>query len=90
MKQGQGYANVPAYDTSAQGEAIFTFNQSTNTLDYKITVTNIEDVFASHIHCAAVGMNGPVGVTLLLLSKPIRNPNGVMVEGTISEPDPGN
>jgi hypothetical protein len=31
---------------------------------FKINVANIDSVFASHVHCGAVGVNGPVGVTL--------------------------
>ena len=85
-----GDANVPSTDTSAQGEAIFKFNQDANTMYYKIMAANIEDVFASHIHCAQAGANGPIGVTLLFLSEPVSNPNGVLVEATVSEPDPGN
>jgi hypothetical protein len=30
----------------------------------KVNVTNIDNVFASRIHCGAVGVNGPVGVTV--------------------------
>jgi hypothetical protein len=86
----KGTANVPAYDTSAQGEALFMFSKDANTMHYKITVADIEDVFASHIHCAPAGENGPVGVTLLLLSEPVSSPKGVLVTGTVSEPDPGN
>jgi hypothetical protein len=85
-----GHGNVPATDTTAQGEALFKFNPDNNTLYYKLTVANIEEVFASHIHCAPAGANGPAGVTLLLLSEPITNPDGVLVEGTVSAPDPGN
>lgn len=85
-----GDANVPSTDTAAQGEAIFRFDPDTHTMYYKITVANIEDVFASHIHCASAGVNGSVGVTLFFLSEPVSNPNGVLVEGMISEPDPGN
>lgn len=85
-----GSANVPAYDTSAQGQALFKFSEDAQTLYYKISAANIEDVFASHIHCAPAGANGPVGVTLLLLSEPVSNPDGVLVEGTVSQPDPGN
>lgn len=85
-----GAGNVPATDTQAQGQAVFKFSKDARTMYYKITTANIEDVFASHIHCAPVGINGPVGVTLLFLNEPISNPEGVVVEGTVSAPDPGN
>jgi hypothetical protein len=85
-----GAGNVPSTDTTAQGQALFRFSQDTNTMYYKITVANIQDVFASHIHCAPVGENGSAGVTLLFLTDPVSNPNGVLVEGTITAPDEGN
>lgn len=85
-----GAGNVPATDTVAQGQALFKFDPVAGTMYYKIMAANIKDVFASHIHCAPAGVNGPVGVTLLFLGEPVSSPDGFLVEGTISEPDPGN
>ena len=85
-----GAGNVPSTDTQAQGQALFRFNQDANSLYFKINAANVENVFASHIHCAPAGVNGPAGVTLLLLSEPLTNPEGVVVEGTVCAPDPGN
>ena len=83
-------ANVPAYDTNAQGELVLSFDPDTNTMDYILIAANIQDVFASHIHCALAGGNGPAGVTLFFSSEPVSKPNGVLAQGTISEPNPGN
>ena len=85
-----GAGNVPASDTQAQGQALFRFNEDASSLYFKINAANVENVFASHIHCAQAGVNGPAGVTLLLLSEPLTSPDGVVVEGTVSAPDPGN
>ena len=85
-----GAGNVPATDTQAQGQALFRFNEDASSLYFKINAANVENVFASHIHCAPAGVNGPAGVTLLLLGEPLTNPEGVIVEGTVSAPDPGN
>jgi len=85
-----GDENVPSSDTTAQGELILMFNKDTDTLNYTLIAANTEDVFASHIHCGRVGENGPVGVTLFFSSEPVSKPDGVLMKGTISEPDPGN
>ena len=46
------------------------------------------EVVASHIHCAAPGANGPVGVTLF--SGSFTDDDGTVAEGTISAPNDGN
>jgi hypothetical protein len=72
-----GDQEVPARDTPATGVA-------------KVNVENIENVVAAHIHCGAVGVNGPVGVTLFTGS-PANGPfDGTLAEGTITAADPGN
>jgi hypothetical protein len=50
---------------------------------------NVQDVVAAHIHCAAAGANGPVGVTLFS-SPPAGAVQGTLVEGVITAPNPGN
>ena len=83
-----GDEEVPAVDTNAQGQAIFQLDRDGESLDYKLIVANIDNVFASHIHCAPAGVNGPVGVTLF--SGATVTVNGILAEGTITEPDAGN
>jgi CHRD domain len=53
-------------------------------------VSDIENVFAAHIHCGAVGVNGPVGVTLFSGAPAGGAVEGTLAEGTITAPDPGN
>ena len=83
-----GAEENPPVDTTATGQAIFQFNASGSSLRYKLIVANIENVFAAHIHCGAVGQNGPVGVTLFGGSTVTIN--GILAEATVSEPNAGN
>ena len=80
-----GDEEVPSVETSAQGQFVL---RSRVDLEYKLIVANIEDVFASHIHCAPPGTNGPVGLTLFS-GAPV-TVNGILAEGPILGPDQGN
>jgi hypothetical protein len=44
----------------------FKLREGRAALEFKVNVANIENVFAAHIHCGAVGVNSPVGVTLFM------------------------
>ncbi len=83
-----GDEEVPPVETDAQGQAKFKLNGTGDELHFKLIVANIDDVVASHIHCAPAGENGPVGVTLFS-GGPTSDP-GTLAEGTITEPDDGN
>jgi len=85
-----GDQEVPARDTRAVGVATFNLSDDGTALEFKVTVANIDNVFASHIHCGAVGVNGPVGVTLFAGAPAGGRVNGTLAEGTITAPDPGN
>ena len=76
--------------TNARGVATFMLSKDGTELSYKLNVANIENVFAAHIHCGAVGANGPVGVTLFAGALAGGSTQGTLAEGTISMPDPGN
>ena len=75
--------------TRARGVALFFMNDD-GTLDYKILVANINNVFAAHIHCGSAAVAGPVGVTLYMGTPASGRFDGVLVTGTISMPDAGN
>jgi len=83
-----GAEENPPVDTTAQGVAIFQLDDSGSSMSYKLIVANIENVVAAHIHCGAVGVNGPVGVTLFGGS--IVTVNGILAQGEITTPDSGN
>jgi hypothetical protein len=81
-----GDEEVPPVDTQATGVA--TFKLGEEGLAFKVNVANIDNVIAAHIHCGAVGVSGPVGVTLFG-GGPV-TVNGTLAEGVITAPDPGN
>jgi hypothetical protein len=85
-----GGEEVPARDTQAVGVAKFKLSEDGAALTFKVNVANIQNVFAAHIHCGAVGVNGPVGVTLFVGAPAGGSVNGTLAEGTITAPDPGN
>jgi hypothetical protein len=74
-----GDEEVPARDTLAQGQATFQVNDD-GTVGYRLIVANIHNVFAAHIHCGAVGVNGPIIVPLY--DAP---PGGGRIQGPIIE-----
>lgn len=85
-----GAEEVPTRDTPAHGVAVFKLSADGTELRYRIVVTNIENVFAAHIHCNVAGMNGPIGVTLFegpVGGGPV---NGVLVADTVTGTDPSN
>jgi hypothetical protein len=85
-----GDQEVPARDTQAVGVAKFKLREDGATLLFKVNVANIDNVVAAHIHCGAVGVNGPIGVTLFMGPPAGGAVNGTLAEGTITAPDPGN
>jgi hypothetical protein len=85
-----GDQEVPPNDTQAVGVATFKLRQDGTALAFKINVANLDNPFAAHIHCGAVGVNGPVGVTLFMGAPAGGRVNGTLAEGTITAPDPGN
>jgi hypothetical protein len=85
-----GDQEVPPRDTQARGVATFKLRADGAALAFKVNVANIDNVFAAHIHCGAVGVNGPVGVTLFMGAPAGGRVNGTLAKGTITAPDAGN
>jgi hypothetical protein len=85
-----GGQEVPPRDTQARGVATFKLRADGTALEFKLNVANIDNVFAAHIHCGAVGVNGPVGVTLFMGMPAGGRVDGTLAEGTITAPDPAN
>jgi hypothetical protein len=73
-----GKQEVSARDTQAVGVATFKLRADGTQLQFKINVANLDNAGAAHIHCAAVGVNCPVGVTLFGGA-----PGGGGVQGTL-------
>jgi hypothetical protein len=61
--QLDGDQEVPPRETEATGEASFQLNDETE-LEFTLTVFDVQNLVAAHIHCAPAGENGAVGVTL--------------------------
>jgi hypothetical protein len=85
-----GGQEVPARDTQAVGVATFKLREDGTALEFKVNVANIDNVVAAHIHCGAVGVNGPVGVTLFMGEPGGGAVQGTLAEGTITAPDAAN
>ena len=90
-----GSEEVPPLDvviqTLAQGQAIFKLSEDGSEIHYKLIVANINNVFMSHIHKGAPGVNGPIAVWLYPSTTPGAGPagqgrvDGVLAEGTITQ-----
>ncbi len=76
-----GANEVPAVTTSASGTATFTLMQD-GTVAYVVTVSNIQNVTASHIHDGAAGANGPVAVTFDVSG--FSGTSGTLAAGTLT------
>ncbi len=85
-----GANEVPARDTLARGNAVFHFSQDGAVLEYMLIAANIENVTASHIHCGAAGVAGPVGLTLFVGSAASGRVDGVLASSFKTAPDVGN
>lgn len=76
-----GGQEVPVRETAATGQFIAQLNEGETALSYRLTVANIENVVAAHIHLGAPGVNGPI-VAFLAGDFP---PGGGRVDGIIGE-----
>jgi hypothetical protein len=85
-----GDNEVPPRETPATGLAEFTVRTNLSAIRFRLTVDDIENVVAAHIHCGPPGVNGPVGVTLFMGMAGSGPVSGVIAQGTITAPDPGN
>jgi hypothetical protein len=90
VAQLSGDEEVPPRDTEAVGVAKFKLREDGEALLFKVNVANIDNVFAAHIHCAPVGVNGAIGATLFMGSPASGPVNGTLAEGTITAPDTNN
>jgi hypothetical protein len=83
-----GMEEVPPVTTNSTGISIFEVINNNNTLNYKLNVTNMDNIKAAHIHLGNFSENGDVVVTLFNSSKtPIDIINGTLVEGKITAAD---
>ena len=81
-----GSESVPAVETMAKGDATFTPIKDEEGLSYYVTVSDIENVTAAHIHLGKKGENGPP-VALITNDKKAGKFSGTIAEGTITKKD---
>jgi hypothetical protein len=80
-----GGDEVPPNASLGQGQAFFQLSPDGSELHYRLTVANIDNVVASHIHVGPAGINGPVVVPLFGPAAPGGGGfDGVLAEGTIT------
>jgi hypothetical protein len=81
-----GSESVPAVETMAKGDATFTPIKDEEALSYYVTVSDIDNVTAAHIHLGKKGENGPP-VALITNDKKAGKFSGTIAEGTITKKD---
>jgi hypothetical protein len=62
--------------SAAIGNAVFRLHWTGESLEYKLDVAQISNVFQAHIHLAAAGVNGPIVVWLYPSTAPAPGPLG--------------
>lgn len=75
---------VPPVTTMAKGEGTFTPGKDGKELMYKVTVSDIENVTAVHIHSGKMGKNGPPVAVIDLKGKKTGRFSGTLAEGKIT------
>jgi hypothetical protein len=80
-----GANEVPPRDTRAEGELKLQLSPDGQSLEYRIIASNIDNVFASHIHIAPPGVTGSI-VVFLFGTVPAGGgrTDGVLAAGTIT------
>ena len=83
-----GADEVPARETRARGHIHLQVNKDGTEISYRLTVANIDNVVAAHIHIGQPGVNGPV---VAFLAGPFPpgggRQSGVLATGVITEAD---
>ena len=82
-----GKAVVAPITTTAKGTAEFETTMDGKELQYKLTVDDIENVTATHIHLGKKGKNGPPVAGLFAGPKKEGKFSGTLGEGTITDTD---
>src|SRR5215211_811045 len=80
-----GMEEVPPVNTNSTGIALFELVN--NNINYKLNVTNLDNIKAAHIHSGEFGQNGDIVVTLFQSATPIDIVNGTLTEGKVAADD---
>ena len=68
----------------ATGLATFRLSDNGQGLSYRLSVSHLTGIVASHIHLNGAGVNGPVVVPLFNSAVPTGEVNGLLAQGTIT------
>jgi hypothetical protein len=86
-----GATEVPVRDTLAQGQATFNLSEDGTSIEYKLTVANIENVLQAHIHLGPPTGTGGIVVWLYPPGPPpVLIPgrsDGTLAEGSFTAAD---
>lgn len=80
-----GMEEVPPVNTNSTGIALFELVK--NNINFKVNVTNLDNINSAHIHLGEFGQNGDVIFTLFKPATPIDVLNGTLVEGKVTAVD---
>lgn len=84
--QLSGANEVPPNESDGVGVTVVKISRDESSISYRLIVSNIDSVTASHFHMAPPGENG--GVVAFLYDGPlVENQNGILAEGTIEAGD---
>lgn len=79
-----GAEEVPANASTATGTATYSLSDDGKTLNYAITVTNLNNPVMAHIHLGKKGENGPIIVPLFAGQAASGPKTGTLVQGSVS------
>ncbi|MDW3626564.1 MAG: CHRD domain-containing protein, partial [Nitrososphaeraceae archaeon] len=77
-----GMEEVPPVNTNSTGIALFELLN--NHIDFKVNVTNLDNIMSAQIHLGEFGQNGEIIVSLLKSLSPVDVHNGTLVEGQVT------
>lgn len=80
-----GMEEVPPVNTNSTGIALFELIN--NNINFKVNVTNLDNIKAAHIHAGEFGQNGDIVVTLFQSATPTDVLNGTLAEGKVAAGD---
>ena len=80
-----GMEEVPPVNTNSTGIALFELLN--NHIDFKVNVTDLDNIKSAQIHLGEFGQNGEIIVSLLKSLSPVDVHNGTLVEGQVTPSD---
>jgi hypothetical protein len=80
-----GMEEVPPVNTNSTGIALFELLN--NHIDFKVNVTNLDNIKSAQIHIGEFGQNGEIIVSLLKSLSSVDVQNGTLVEGQVTSSD---